>query len=522
MTSRISQLFSRPPTSSSRASDFLFLAPAQRARLHSTEPLPRTSEFTRATPESTPPRVVSSIAVFAALLTLGCASRAPATGTSDTPSSSGKDAPPSAEEAAPPPSWPRGETVSFDAELSEVEAVRGLKKKRDVIGKTIATAELRRHLAANFESEVPAAARHGTEETLVALGVAPLDFDYSAAVLSLMESDLAGFYDPRLGGMFIRDELEGELRRATLAHELVHALQDQHFDLSPITRFEKDATDRVSAFACLAEGDATSAMFDGMMRGSGKTALDLPAGVIEAQMALASAAEPEDHRVPAILRRSLIAPYADGLRFVHELRRRGGFEEVNRAFAKPPTSTEQVLHIEKYLVDEPRDVALPSAPPGDGWKLTFHDVWGEQSVRLLLEEWLPRPTSAAAAAGWGGDRLALFERGHEHALVWVIEMDDAREAEELTTALRRGAAARGGRAAHASPPPLGAPACTARTDLGPFVVAWDGKTRVVLTSGPYDRAAAQAEPHAEKSATDERARRDCHAMSPWVATLLAP
>src|SRR5690606_32674633 len=156
----------------------------------------------------------------------------------------------------------------------------------------------------------------------------------------------------------------------------VHALQDQRFDLDRLTAAGDDRGDEKSAISALAEGDATSVMFDSLLRPEGKTALDIPPGIIETQLALSGAGAPKN--VPQLIIRSMIAPYIDGIAFVHALRARGGFAEVDRVWNHLPRSTEQILHLDKYDADErPVSVPLP-APPESGFELTLHDTWGEQ------------------------------------------------------------------------------------------------------------------------------------------------
>lgn len=105
---------------------------------------------------------------------------------------------------------------------------------------------------------------------LFALGVVPASFDYEE--LARVDGLAAGwFYDPKQKAMFLARDLPPAERSATLAHELVHALQDQHYDLEKRLKFREDSGDEQSAIHALAEGDATSAMLDHVLatRGSG-------------------------------------------------------------------------------------------------------------------------------------------------------------------------------------------------------------------------------------------------------------
>jgi hypothetical protein len=133
--------------------------------------------------------------------------------------------------------------------------------------------------------------------------------------------------------------------------------------------------------------------------------------------------------MPAVLRESLMFPYTGGLAFVQALQTSGGWGAVNDAYSNPPASTEQIVHPEKYVAGEkPVDVTLPedlAAKMGDGWKVGLEDTLGEFQLKVWLDQ-APKvdgaPSADAAAAGWGGDRVALLD-GPSGA--WAIAMNTA-------------------------------------------------------------------------------------------------
>jgi hypothetical protein len=328
---------------------------------------------------------------------------------------------------------PKGEAVSFAAELETVSKLRGLQSKADISGLRVDGPDLINHVRQSFRLERPEEALTGTESMLVALSVVPMDFNFEVTLLRLLSSNLAGLYEPRLKLMLVKRDLAPAEAQVTLLHELVHALQDQYYDLSEVVEYREDDSDLSSAISSLAEGDATSAMLDGVLP-NGQTALSIPESVIE-KLFFSQTVKVD---APPIVIRSLYAPYLDGLRFVHQLRRQGGWSKVDEAWQRPPQSTEQVLHLEKFEArEQPIEVAVPR-PPKDGWKLVFHDIWGEQSLRILLEEWLGRDEADRAASGWGGDRIALFEKDGCVSVAWSIETDTEGDARELESGFKSG------------------------------------------------------------------------------------
>ncbi len=373
--------------------------------------------------------------------------------------------------------------------LTEASRVRQLAATAPVRGVELSRTEMAEHVTATIQREVPPAVLRDEGEMLIALGVAPPSFDYMKAMVSLMSAELAGYYEPADKTMYLSADLSPSDRAATLAHELVHALQDQHYDLGKALDYRADESDAQSALHALAEGDATSAMLDQMLAPKGAKATDLSDTLLGIQVR-AAAQFTNLADVPGILKRSLVAPYVDGIEFVHWLRRRGGWAAVDAAWRSPPVSTEQLLHPEKYLAREsPVVVPVPVAPEGFT-KPCYTDVFGEESVELLLEEWVPRKTAVEAASDWGGDRVAVFrepvagDRGAERIAVgWHLRYDTDGAAVRGERALARGvvtqSAAGPGAATLAS-------RCVDRATVGPIFVQRRGRD-IAVVAGPYTR-----------------------------------
>jgi hypothetical protein len=118
-------------------------------------------------------------------------------------------------------------------------------------------------------------------------------------------------------------------------------------------------------------------------------------------------------QAPRSLRESLVFPYDQGLEWATAVYKSGGWAAVSHAFTELPQSTEQILHPEKYFAHEaPIKVSLPDvrAQLGPKWKRIKYDVNGEWSYYLILDQFLNLPAeSKRAAAGWAGDRYAVYE-----------------------------------------------------------------------------------------------------------------
>lgn len=400
-----------------------------------------------------------------------------------------RGAPPRALPAAPREE-PAPATDAQDAvrrALAETSRVRELEATGTVRGVMLSRSAMAERVRASIEREVPVDVVQAEADVLTALGLVPVTFDYVAAVTKLLEQELAGFYEPSDRTMYLAADLGGREREATLAHELVHALQDQHYGLERLMAYAPDESDRQGALHALAEGDATSAMFDQLLRDKGRVATELSDELIAIQVRAAAAFDTKIADVPGVLTRSLLAPYIDGIAFVHWLRRRGGWAEVDRAWSRGLSSTEQILHPEKFLSGElPVVVRAPELPSSSGLSRVYTDVFGEEALRVVLEEWLPRRAATEAATGWGGDRVAVFRDQERVAAVWHLVYDDEASARRGAEAFLRGGRQQGSVSRSA----LGG--CVERPDRGPFAVTRRDRD-IAIVAGPYRRAAAGAE-----------------------------
>jgi hypothetical protein len=344
-----------------------------------------------------------------------------------------------AKPAEPPPAPPAPvvkPAPDLSKELSSAVAVRKLESRTPVALREVSRPALAKELQVIIKRDMPPERIVGESLFLKILGLVPLEFDYLAATVKMMQSELAGFYDSKGKAMVVAEDLGPELRRDTLVHELVHALQDQHFGLGDQLEKNKAENDRASALHALAEGDATSATLDASPALQGHDSTQIGDEILIDRMRSGlKAAMPG---VPGILKRSAMAPYIDGLVFVNELRRSGGWDLVNEAWKKPPRTTEELLHPEKYANPEVPRAFAAGKGPGTECKERFRETIGEQGIRTVLEEWLSEDDARAAARGWNGDLAEVFECGRVHALLWRLAYDGKGQASAGVEAFRSG------------------------------------------------------------------------------------
>lgn len=368
-----------------------------------------------------------------------------------------------------------------DAELERVAAIRGLPATRAVSAELLSRAELASRVTNELAEQLPAGVVRAEEALLSLLGVVPPGFDLLGALRVLLLDTLAGYYDPATGRMVLAQDLGERDLDLALSHELVHALQDQHYDLARFLDFQPDASDWQSAMHGLAEGDATASMIVAA-QGAKDTAQDVPQSWLGFQMR-AAVELGTDARVPSIIKHSLVAPYTDGFAFVEALRQRGGWKLVDQAWQRGLPSTEQLLHVERFLSGElPEAVPLPPAPSDLAEpSLELRDVLGEQAIRLLLGEWVARRSAESAAEGWAGDRVAVYQAGNSYWLAWHLRYDDKKEAAEAASAFYRGLWGNS-----AAPKLPRGPVCRERPELPPIALVVQNREIVLTSGGPRE------------------------------------
>jgi hypothetical protein len=372
--------------------------------------------------------------------------------------------------------------------LQHVEVARHLQAKKEVPGVLLERSALIARVKEHVSRELPSQAIHNEGLALQLFGFIPTDFDYEAAEYQLLQDQLAGYYEPADGTMYMANDLGEEEAEATLAHELVHALQDQRWDLEGRSRYRPGEGDHSEAVSALAEGDATSAMFDVMIEraapGRGKSAIDLPDEVFAQQIREGMNQGPGAN-APRVMRSSLAAPYIYGTLFVHALRRRGGWPAVDRAWDDAPVTSEQVMHPEKWLSHEPpMALAAPTfATLGDGWRVADDDSEGELGTRIAFEEWMDAKTAASISAGWGGDRGVLLENADRAAFAWRLRYDPGKAKDDLTKHAYALVSRALDTSLGVSQMQDGAFACRERADRGPLAVARAGAD-LVFVMGP--------------------------------------
>ena len=327
----------------------------------------------------------------------------------------------------------------YDTIQAQVSAIRGLTPPTGVDRVTIDEAELRRHVIELFNEDSPPEYIAGKERLYKALGLMPADQSLEDLSIDLLTGGVAGFYriDEKRLYVVSRSGVLGANEKITFAHEFDHALQDEHFTVFADQDGITDQRDMILARQAVYEGDATLLMSH--WAGSHFTTAE----VLELLQAANDPAPRELlARMPPIMTETLLYPYTTGLAFVQGVHGAGGWGAVDALYGRMPVSTEQILHPDKYRSGElPIEVLLPAelaGRMGAGWSVGLEDSFGEFQFGVWLgDAGVEGAAAAAAAAGWGGDRLAVLN-GPDGAwgVVLRTEWDSEADAIEFADAIQ--------------------------------------------------------------------------------------
>lgn len=367
------------------------------------------------------PRPIRRRRAAPALLVAGLATILGVAGCGTAPSPSPTQSPSPRPTATADPS-PADPLEVYATIAGQVAAIRGLEPTAAIEPVVIDEATLRANLETAFDEDNPPEVLAQTERLLRALGLLEPGVSLRDAIIDLNASQVIGYYSSTDDALFVIDRggALGATARVTYAHEFTHQLQDQHFDLDALGLAEIDESDRSLAVRAFVEGDATLVQTRWMAGNLGPDDL--------AEL-LRDATDPDVlaaiERAPRFLVATSLFPYQDGAAFVGAIGG-GAFGPVDAAYDRLPTTTEQILHPEKYLAGEIAERPFREPPPtwlsalGPGWSADPADTLGEFMLRFwLTESGIDAAAAADAAAGWNGDRIVLFA-GPDDATVVVV------------------------------------------------------------------------------------------------------
>lgn len=272
-------------------------------------------------------------------------------------------------------------------------------------------------MLADERSQTSPAVQHAEAEFLSAFGWVPVNFDFERDVTKYFSQDLLGLYCFSWRRILLTEGRDRAAIESTLRHELVHAFQDEHFRIGDRVRWHSDQGDRIAAVHSLAEGEAiclSRQLEDPQRRDCTNVIIDDFEHPLHGLNLDA---------VPAVIRYALMSPYVDGVRYVQQLLRRGGWHAVELAWLGKLRATRDLLHPDEASVEPTVAVEIP-APMTDfgSCRAEYVDVLGAQGLASVLFGRMSPDAVKLAVSSLAADRAVVWRCVNACASAWHVRL----------------------------------------------------------------------------------------------------
>src|SRR5216684_4552803 len=300
-----------------------------------------------------------------------------------------------------------------------------------------------------------------TELVLKKFGLLPKDFDLQTFLVSLLEEQVAGYYDSKTKTVNLLDWVLPDLQRPVLAHELTHALQDQSFGLDKwlkkgtedldtkknLTPDDITKDENSEARQAVVEGQAMVVLVDYMLAPMHRTVADSPEMVdlMNEDMRSGTPDSVQYKNAPIFMKEALTFPYRYGVEFEAALlRAQGKAKAFVSTFENPPRTSREIMQPETYLSGE----HLAPLPLPD-FKQIFKDydrfdvgAIGEFDVAVLAEQYAGEDVAHNIYPNWrGGYYYSVHPKGNSSTalgLVFVSKWASSKAAAQFAAIYARG------------------------------------------------------------------------------------
>ena len=324
------------------------------------------------------------------------------------------------------------QSASVDELKKAVVEIGRLDFKQNIPVRYLDRMQLKTYIEQLFEKDYPEELASKESDFLFLMGFTDGPIVLKPMRRKIILENIGGMYNEKTKELLAVEEFRNldMINAPALVHELRHAIQDQHFHLAVLLNDYSDYDDRKLAVLAAIEGDATLVMirqlgFDPALVGDAFNAEN-----VLAFSAVAGATALTD--APAIIKYQLLMPYLDGLKFSSDILKKRKWQGLNQVLMRPPLSSEQVLHPQKYLdMEKPLEVRIGYRPASG--QLVHSGVVGEYFLDVLLAD---GAEVGAAAVGWGGDHFAIYRNGPAALLLWEVHWDTVAAADRFAAAFR--------------------------------------------------------------------------------------
>lgn len=333
-------------------------------------------------------------------------------------------------------------TDEINAIIRSLSEISGLKEKHPVPCGRMSKRQLRQFLSKRIKKTLQPEEIRSDELVLKLFGLVPQNFDLKKSTVDLLTEQAAAFYDYDEKKLFLLPDSESDAEITTLAHELSHALADQHFDLE---RFMEDSSltdDQNLARTAVVEGQASWLMLAYDLKAAGKP--PVPTEQMLKSVGDASEASIADYPVlkasPLYIQQSLLFPYAQGTLFFDAVYKRMGKSAFSEVFRHAPADSAQILHPELYFRNvKPTLPQLPKPALKNFKGEIASGSVGEFDHQILLQQYVGAAAAAALAPHLRGGHFRVVVAGRKRSpvLEYASEWDSADSARQFFKAYKR-------------------------------------------------------------------------------------
>jgi len=302
--------------------------------------------------------------------------------------------------------------------------------------------QLRQFLTKRIKKTLKPEEIHADELALKMFGLVPQEFDLKKSTIDLLTEQAAAFYDYEQKKLFLLAGSPFESETTTLAHELSHALADQHFDLEHFMEDTPSNDDENLAHTAVVEGQASWLMIAYELKQAGKP----PTPTTEMLKSVGDSSEgamadyPVLKASPLYIQRSLLFPYSEGTLFFDAVYRKLGNAAFSAVFTDAPVDSAQIIHPDRYFSHiKPAKPDLPKLSLMNATGEITSGSLGEFDHEILLTQYVGAADAARLAPHLRGGQFKILSTGKEHkpVLQYMSQWDSEHAAGDFFSAYER-------------------------------------------------------------------------------------
>lgn len=330
----------------------------------------------------------------------------------------------------------------IDSIVRNLSEITGLSEKHAVPYGRMNKKQLRQFLSKRIKKTLRPEEIYADELALKMFGLVPEDFDLKRSTIDLLTEQAAAFYDYDNKKLYLLDDSSFTSESTTLAHELSHALADQHFDLGKFMDETPSNDDENLAHTAVVEGQASWLMLAYDLKQAGKDPVPTPdmlKSVVDSSEG-SMADFPVLKASPLYIQQSLLFPYREGTLFFSSVYKQMGKRAFAAVFQDPPIDTSQIIHPDRYFAHQkPTRPALPVVSDQDKEKEITEGSMGEFDHEMLLRQYGSEELATTLSPHLSGGEFKILGIGKERKplLEYVSEWDSAQQADRFFRAYEK-------------------------------------------------------------------------------------